>query len=203
MGPEVREEAQVSVQTALLAGEEGHPHMLHLQPWWEAHCSRLPGWHHPDLGQKPQCKSSNTHNPPQCAIGCKHRMSVLLWPWVIWSQGRQARVQQVTDQHWPDFKMPAFKMHLSKLWVDDNIIKQLVWPVLTLLLSYQVHGSELGSLWFISNSCNQQSIAMLEALWGFTAVLELNANINIPVAWPKIADYVTELTDVFWSSWVI
>lgn len=32
VGPEFGEEAQVCVQTTLLPGEEGHPHMLHLQP---------------------------------------------------------------------------------------------------------------------------------------------------------------------------
>lgn len=32
VGPDLREEAQVCVQTALLAGEEGRANMLHLQP---------------------------------------------------------------------------------------------------------------------------------------------------------------------------
>lgn len=62
-----------------------------------------------------------TYQPPQCAVGCKHRMSVLLWPraeshetQVVRSQGTEVTVQQVTDQHWPELKMPGFKMHLSK-----------------------------------------------------------------------------------------
>lgn len=47
---------------------------------------------------------AHTYQPAQCAVGCKHRMSVLLWPrlWshktrVNWSQAREVRVQQVTS----------------------------------------------------------------------------------------------------------
>lgn len=69
MGLELGEEAQVCVQTALHAGEEGHPHVLHLQPRREAHSSRMPGWHHPDLGQEPQCESSNARKSG--TITCK------------------------------------------------------------------------------------------------------------------------------------
>lgn len=106
MGREVGEAAQGCVQAALLPGEEGHPHMLHLQPGWEARSSWLPGRHHPDLGQKPQRESSNTLTNTMCRR-YKHRTSVLLWLWeqsihesrVIWSQGREVRVQRVTSQH--------------------------------------------------------------------------------------------------------
>lgn len=73
VGREVREAAQICVQATLLSGEEGGAHMLHLQPRREADSSRLPGWHHPDLGQKPQRECSNSL---ECAPACKHRLSV-------------------------------------------------------------------------------------------------------------------------------
>lgn len=39
---------------------------------------------------------THSYQPSQCVLGCKHRMSVLLWPWVT---GQEAKVHQVTDQH--------------------------------------------------------------------------------------------------------
>lgn len=60
VGREVREAAQSCVQTSLLSGEEGGAHVLHLQPRREADSSRLPGRHHPDLGQKPQRECWNS-----------------------------------------------------------------------------------------------------------------------------------------------
>lgn len=61
VGRELGEAAQVGVQAAVLARQEGRPHVLHLQPGREAGGGRMPGRHHPDLGQKPQRESSNKH----------------------------------------------------------------------------------------------------------------------------------------------
>lgn len=61
VGRELGEAAQVGVQAAVLARQEGRPHVLHLQPGREAGGCRMPGRHHPDLGQKPQRESSNKH----------------------------------------------------------------------------------------------------------------------------------------------
>lgn len=61
VGRELGEAAQVGVQAAVLARQEGRPHVLHLQPGRETGGGRMPGRHHPDLGQKPQRESSNKH----------------------------------------------------------------------------------------------------------------------------------------------
>lgn len=126
MGRELGEEAQVRVQAANLPGEEGHPDELHLQPRREAHRSRLPGWHHPDLGQKPQRESSNTNNVQLVVnIGCLICYGLGYRVRRHGSAGhRPQRGQSSTSQeHWPELKMPDFKMHFVQTGVVENIIK--------------------------------------------------------------------------------
>lgn len=59
VGRELWEAAQGSVQAAVRPGKEGRSHVLHLQPRWKAGGGRMSGWHHPDLGPKPQRESPN------------------------------------------------------------------------------------------------------------------------------------------------
>lgn len=108
MGREFGEAAQVGVQAAVLAGQKGCPHVLHLQPGREAGGGWMSGRHHPDLGQKPQRESYNKHacththtrtsGRHTVAEGCKHRMSVLLQRRVICPQGKEVKAQQFTER---------------------------------------------------------------------------------------------------------